>query len=98
MGVVATQSFTNKSFGIRGLQLLKKGRTAQQALDELLRTDEGRDVRQVAIADAKGNVAVHTGKKCIDFARHHRGRTYSVQDNTVPNAMAKAYEKNANLP
>ena len=103
VGVVATQSFTNKSFGIRGLQLLKGGKTAQQALDELLRTDAGRDVRQVAIADARGNVAVHTGKKCIDFAGHHSGKNYSVQanmmlNNTVPDAMAKAFEKNANLP
>ena len=103
VGVVATQSFTNKSFGIRGLQLLKAGKTAQQALDELLRTDEGRDVRQVAIADAKGNVAVHTGKKCIDFAGHHKGTTYSVQanmmlNNTVPDVMAKAFDKNSTLP
>lgn len=103
VGVVATQSFINKSFGIRGLQLLKQGKTAQQALDELLRTDKGRDVRQVAIADARGNVAVYTGKKCIDFASHQKGKTYSVQANmmlnsTVPGAMANAFEKNANLP
>ena len=95
VGVVATQSFTNKSFGIRGLRLLKDGKTAQEALDELLRTDEGREVRQVAIADAKGNVAVHTGNKCIDFAGHKKGTNYTVQanmmlNNTVPNAMATA--------
>ena len=103
VGAVATQSFTNKSFGIRGLQLLKDGKTAQEALDELLRTDEGRDVRQVAIVDAKGNVAVHTGSKCIDFAGDHKGTGYSVQANmmlnkTVPDAMAAAFEKNASLP
>jgi uncharacterized Ntn-hydrolase superfamily protein len=102
VGVVATQSFINKSFGLRGLALLKKGKTAQQALDELLRTDEGRDVRQVAIADAKGNVAVYTGKKCIDFASHRKGKNYSVQANMmltskVPDAMATAFEKNTNL-
>lgn len=103
VGVVATQSFTNKSFGIRGLQLLRSGKTAQQALDELLRTDEGREVRQVAIADAKGNVAVHTGKKCVDFAGHRKGKNFSVQanmmlNNTVPDAMAKAFESNSKLP
>ncbi|MEZ0611345.1 DUF1028 domain-containing protein [Fibrella sp. WM1] len=103
VGVVATQSFTNKSFGLRGLQLLKDGKTAQQALDELLRTDEGREVRQVAIADAKGNVAVHTGAKCIDFAGHRKGTNYSVQanmmrNNTVPDAMAAAFEKNKTMP
>src|SRR5678816_4273552 len=73
IGAVATQSFVNKSFGIRGLNLLRTGLTAQQALDSLLSDDEGRDVRQVAIIDNKGNVATHTGKSCIDYAGHIRG-------------------------
>lgn len=103
VGVVATQSFTNKSFGTRGLALLKSGKTAQQALDELLSTDEGRDVRQVAIVDAQGNVATHTGKKCVDLAGHQKGNQFSVQANMMLNdkvwpAMAKAYEQNAKLP
>src|SRR3982751_6313545 len=51
VGAIATQSFTNKSFGIRGLALLRSGLTAQQALDSLLKNDEGREVRQVAIID-----------------------------------------------
>src|SRR6476646_3589553 len=97
VGVVATQSFTNKSFGMRGLALLKSGKTAQQALAELLATDEGRDVRQVSILDAKGNVATHTGKKCVDMAGHQVGAQFSVQANMMLNAtvwpaMAKAYE------
>src|SRR4051812_3602788 len=66
VGAVATQSFTNKSFGIRGLDLLRSGLNAQQALDSLLSTDEGREVRQVAIIDKLGNVATHTGRNCID--------------------------------
>ncbi|MBX0289862.1 DUF1028 domain-containing protein [Hymenobacter sp. HSC-4F20] len=103
VGAVATQSFTNKSFGARGLALLKSGKTAQQALDELLRTDEGRDVRQVAIIDNQGRVATHTGSKCIDMAGHQQGKQFSVQANmmlnsTVPAAMAKAYEQNSKLP
>src|SRR3954463_9403356 len=65
VGAVATQSFTNKSFGMRGLELLKSGLSAQQALDKLLSEDEGRDVRQVAIIDTNGRVATHTGKNCI---------------------------------
>jgi uncharacterized Ntn-hydrolase superfamily protein len=103
VGVVATQSFTNKSFGMRGLALLKSGKTAQQALTELLATDEGRDVRQVSILDAKGNVATHTGKKCVDMAGHQVGAQFSVQANMMLNAtvwpaMAKAYEQNMKLP
>src|SRR5215203_2539114 len=83
VGAVATQSFTNKSFGIRGLNLLRNGLNAQQALDSLLNADEGREVRQVAIIDTKGNVAVHTGKNCIDYANHIKGISYSVQSNMM---------------
>src|SRR5690349_8846817 len=43
VGVVATQSFVNKSFGIRGLELLKQGKTPQEALDILLRDDSGKE-------------------------------------------------------
>lgn len=98
VGAVATQSFVNKSFGIRGLNLLRNGLTAQQALDSLLATDVAREVRQVAIVDINGNVAVHTGKNCIDYADHIKGNQFSVQanmmlNNKVPQAMATAFEK-----
>jgi uncharacterized Ntn-hydrolase superfamily protein len=103
VGAVATQSFVNKSFGIRGLVLLKNGLTAQQALDSLLKEDEGREVRQVAIVDNKGNVAVHTGKSCIQYASHIKGNQFSVQANMmlgdqVTNAMAAAFKKNDAKP
>lgn len=103
VGAVATQSFTNKSFGIRGLNLLRQGLTARQALDSLLSEDEGREVRQVAIVDSKGNVASFTGKNCIDYASHIQGRNFSVQSNMmltdrVPSAMAEAFEKSKGRP
>lgn len=103
VGAIATQSFVNKSFGIRGLDFLKKGFTAQQAMDSLLVTDEGREVRQVAIIDHLGNVAVHTGKNCIQYASHKTGLQYSVQANMmlgdkVPSAMATAFEKSTGKP
>lgn len=103
VGAVATQSFTNKSFGIRGLALLKAGKTAQEALDILLSDDPGKEVRQVGIVDAKGNVANFTGKNCIDFAGDLKGKGYAIQanmmlTNEVPAAMAKAYEANSSLP
>jgi uncharacterized Ntn-hydrolase superfamily protein len=103
VGAVATQSFVNKSFGIRGLSLLKNGLTAQQAVDSLLKDDEGREVRQLAIVDHYGNVAVHTGKDCIQYASHIKGNQFSVQANMmlgdqVTNAMAVAFKKNAAKP
>lgn len=103
VGAVATQSFVNKSFGIRGLDLLRRGLTAQEALDALLKDDEGREVRQVAIVDTKGNVATHTGKGCIQYATQIQGKQFSVQSNMmltdqVSKAMAAAFESSGNKP
>ncbi len=103
VGAVATQSFTNKSFGIRGLDLLRRGLSAQDALDILLSDDAGRDVRQVAIVDMNGNVAAHTGKSCIQYASHIKGKQFSVQSNMmlgnkVCESMAAAFEKNDKKP
>ncbi len=102
VGVVATQSFINASFGIRGLNLLKKGFTPQQALDSLIASDPGRDVRQVAILDRFGNTAAWTGKNCIQYAGHINGKNFSVQANLMKTskvwpAMAKAF-KNSSGP
>jgi uncharacterized Ntn-hydrolase superfamily protein len=103
VGAVATQSFVNKSFGIRGLDLLKRGFTAQQALDTLLDNDPGKKVRQVAIVDNKGNVATYTGKGCIQYATQVKGDQFSVQSNMmlgdeVSNAMASSFTKTAGKP
>jgi uncharacterized Ntn-hydrolase superfamily protein len=102
VGVVATQSFTNKSFGLRGLAMLKSGLSPQEAMDSLLNNDEGKAFRQVAILDAKGRVATHTGAKCIDEAGHGNGDNFSVQANmmlndTVVPAMEKAWKENSDL-
>jgi uncharacterized Ntn-hydrolase superfamily protein len=96
VGAVATQSFVNASFGPRGLKMLKEGKTAKEVVKALIEADEGRDVRQLAIIDVHGNVAAHTGKRCIDEAGHIVGDNFSVQANmmlkkTVPKAMAKAF-------
>ena len=97
VGAVATQSFIKVAYGPEGLQLMREGKTAEEALTILLDQDEGKAVRQVGMVDAIGNVAVHTGKDCIDFAGHIVGKNYTVQANlmeksTVPEAMANAFE------
>lgn len=98
VGAVATQSLVDPSYGPLGLDLLEAGRNPEEALRGLLAADDGRDVRQVAIVDAQGRVAVHTGSRCIPEAGDHAGDGYSCQANlmernTVWNAMAAAYEK-----
>jgi uncharacterized Ntn-hydrolase superfamily protein len=85
VGAVATQSFVNPSYGPRGLELMKSGLSPQQTLDMLLEEDEGREFRQVAIIDAKGNSVAFTGEKCIAAAGHLTGKYYSVQANLMLN-------------
>jgi len=97
IGAVATQSIAEPSYGPKGLALMEKGVSANEALQTLLSKDSGENVRQIAMVDTKGNVGVHTGSRCIRYAGHKTGKYYSVQANimenpTVPNAMAKAYE------
>ena len=103
VGAVATQSFVDKSYGPKALALLKNGFTPQQAMDSLTKADPGREVRQVAIIDTKGNVAVHTGAKCIQIAKHIKGYNFSVQSNMmlgdqVCEFMARSFEKTKNQP
>lgn len=103
VGVVATQSFINKSYGPLGLQLMQAGKLPQQALTELTQKDAARDVRQVAFLNTKGQSAVHTGSKCIAYATDRHGVNYSVQSNMmltdkVCQAMEKVFLANAKLP
>ncbi|MFZ2323124.1 MAG: DUF1028 domain-containing protein [Ignavibacteriaceae bacterium] len=97
VGVVATQSFVNASFGQRGLDMLKTGMTAQEVVDSLISSDPGGDFRQLAIVDSKGNSASFTGAKCIAEAGNIVGDNYSVQanmmlHNTVWGEMSKTFE------
>ena len=96
VGVVATQSFVNPSFGLRGLEMLKQGKSPRQVVDELVASDEGRDFRQLAVLDASGRTASYTGSKCIYGAGNIAGNNYSVQANLMLNdkvwgAMEKAF-------
>ena len=103
VGAIATQSFIDKSYGYKGLALLKQGFSAQQVLDSLTKADPGHDVRQVAIIDHNGSVAAFTGKGCIQYASHITGNNFSVQCNMmlgdqVCQSMAKAFMHSAGKP
>jgi uncharacterized Ntn-hydrolase superfamily protein len=97
VGAVATQSFIDPAYGPLGLDLMRAGKSASQSLAAILTADPGKDVRQVAMIDAHGDVAAHTGVKCIPAAGQIVGRNYSVQANLMLNgkiwgAMAAAFE------
>lgn len=97
VGAVATQSFVDPAYGHLGLALLRSGKSAQEALVALLASDRQAEVRQVAVLDAHGRVAVHTGTRCIAAAGHLVGSEMAVQANLMHNervwpAMKAAYE------
>jgi len=97
VGAVATQSFVNRSFGPRGLKLLRQGLSPKQVVEELRASDKGREMRQLAVIDSEGRAAAYTGDRCVPEAGHHVGDGYSVQANMMMSAevwpaMAEAFE------
>src|SRR5512141_3125527 len=68
VGAIASQSITNPAYGTRGLSLLRSGQEPRQVLDRLVGEDPDRALRQVAILDVEGRVAVHTGVRCVAYA------------------------------
>lgn len=97
VGAVCTQSFVEPSYGPLGLEMMRAGKTAGEALAGLLRADPNEAVRQVGMVDVKGRAAAHTGANCIAAAGHFIGDGFACQANmmlrdTVWKAMARAFE------
>ena len=99
VGAIATQADVNVGYGPRGLELLRQGLAAKDVLAKLQAEDTfpGKDGRQVAIIDGKGNIATYTGPKAPNWAGDRQGKTWSAQGNIlvgpqVPEAMGRAFE------
>jgi uncharacterized Ntn-hydrolase superfamily protein len=98
IGVVATQSYTERSYGPLGLELLRVGKSPAQALAALVAADDKPQYRQVAVLDSDGRVAVHVGEACIPAAGYTSGDGFSAQANMVAServwkSMAEAFER-----
>jgi uncharacterized Ntn-hydrolase superfamily protein len=96
VGAVATQSFVDPGYGLRGLGLMRDGTSAPDALKQLVKEDPQPDGRQVAIIDSEGRVDAYTGNVAVGAAGHRVGPGFSVQANMMANAgvwpaMAEAY-------
>jgi uncharacterized Ntn-hydrolase superfamily protein len=85
-GAVATQALAKIGFGPNGLALMAQGKSAQEALAQLLAADPGREDRQVGVVDAHGGAAAHTGARCFDWAGHHVGDGFTCQGNILVGA------------
>jgi uncharacterized Ntn-hydrolase superfamily protein len=102
VGAVATQAFVNPTFGPRGLRLLAEGLPAQQVLDVLVASDEGREHRQLHVVDRHGRTAAWTGRETVTWSGHSPRMGFSVAGNMLVGEptimmMAEAFEANRGI-
>jgi uncharacterized Ntn-hydrolase superfamily protein len=97
VGAVCTQAMIEPAYGLNGLELMRAGRSAAEALAGLTAADVAREVRQVAMADAEGRFAQHTGSSCVPACGHTTGHDCCAQGNMLASescwgAMVAAFE------
>jgi uncharacterized Ntn-hydrolase superfamily protein len=98
VGAVATQAMANYNYGPRGLELMARGETAAQTVEELISSDEDREHRQLGIVDGRGGTATFTGSECFEWAGGVTGEHYAAQGNILVGretveAMERTYEQ-----
>jgi uncharacterized Ntn-hydrolase superfamily protein len=103
VGAIATQAYANPRYGPNGLALLRDGKSAQEAVDELTAADDGREQRQLGIVDGKGRAATYTGGECYDWAGGRTGEGYAAQGNILVSAetvdaLVETFEKSGGKP
>ena len=103
IGGIATQALVNPYYGIDGLRLLREGRLPRDIIESLIAGDAGNASRQLHVMNAKGQIAAHTGKDCVDWCGHLEGDGFSIAGNMLAGARvlddtAKAYRDNTGMP
>jgi uncharacterized Ntn-hydrolase superfamily protein len=100
VGAVATQAWSNPTYGTRALASLEAGLSPDAVVRRLIEDDEERNVRQVGVLDASGRAAVHTGRNCFPWAGSVQDDDLACLGNVlagpqVVEAMADAFRKTA---
>jgi uncharacterized Ntn-hydrolase superfamily protein len=98
VGAVATQAMANYNYGPHGLELMARGKPADETVERLIFADEDREHRQVGAVDARGRAATFTGSECFEWAGGATGEYYAAQGNILVGgetveAMARTYEE-----
>src|SRR5215831_5822101 len=100
LAIFAHQAASSPMYSTVGIELLEIGMTPQQALDMMVRSDEGRDSRQVAILDIQGRTASWDGAGNSEWKGHKCGVNYCAQGNTLVGPetvefMARSFESSS---
>ena len=103
VGAIATQAYANPRYGPEGLELLRRGLSAEEVVEHLTGGDNGREHRQVGVVDAHGGSASFTGVECLDWAGGRTGDGFAAQGNILVShatvdAIAEAFEASAGKP
>ncbi|HSK14669.1 MAG TPA: DUF1028 domain-containing protein [Gaiellaceae bacterium] len=103
VGAVATQAWANLAYRGQGLELLRAGLGAEEAVARLVAGDEGHDHRQLGVVDGRGGSATYTGASCLDWAGGRTGPGYAAQGNILVSgatvdALAEAFETTRGRP
>src|SRR5205085_9534617 len=83
VGALSTQALVNPHYGPQALVLLGAGVPAAEVVKQLVAPDEGREQRQLHVIDARGRIAQHTGKQCVDWCGAITGEGFSVAGNML---------------
>lgn len=98
VGAVATQNITDPGLGQLGLDLLAEGYGAEAVLRSLVAARPYAEFRQLAVVDAHGATASHSGAKSLGLYKEHHGKGSVACGNllandSVPRAMIEAFER-----
>lgn len=97
VGAVSTQNITDPSLGERGLDLMQSGKSAQEALDEIVSSTNHIQYRQLTAVDVKGVTACFSGEKTLGINATHNETNVACAGNLlsgthIPQVMAKAFK------
>jgi uncharacterized Ntn-hydrolase superfamily protein len=103
VGAVATQALASVRYGPDGLELLRRGLSADEVVASLVGGDDDRDQRQLGVVDSQGRAATYTGPACLDWAGGVTGPGYAAQGNILVSgetvaAIAQTFEESARGP
>lgn len=98
VGAVATQAAAIAGYGPQLLDALAAGADPEEAIHTVLRSDEGRDTRQLGVVAADGRSASWTGSECNEWAGHELGDGFAAQGNILAGEavvadMARAFRE-----
>ncbi|MDG3577724.1 DUF1028 domain-containing protein [Rhizobium sp. YJ-22] len=95
-GAVASQNVTDPTLGVRGLELLARGASAEETVAILKRTGAHTDYRQVLVVDGEGGTAIHSGPNALGIWAEAKAENVACGGNLlahdgIPQAMVDGF-------